>query len=87
MEYKGKVYAKIGCKFIECSQTVEDLENEIKSLKEKLSNIDLQVVKEFKRWQEKHPDEDYQMDEIHDFISSVGRGNLHSLFAGLIHCL
>lgn len=36
MEYKGKVYAKIGGKYIECTQTIEDLENEIKEYKERI---------------------------------------------------
>lgn len=29
MEYKGKLYAKINNKYIECTETVEDLENPI----------------------------------------------------------
>ena len=37
MNYKGKLYAKINGKYIECTQTVQDLENEIKSLKKQVS--------------------------------------------------
>jgi hypothetical protein len=32
MEYKGTVYAKIAGKYIECTETIEDLENKIKHL-------------------------------------------------------
>ena len=33
MEYNGKLYAKIAGKYIDCTQTINDLENEIKFLK------------------------------------------------------
>jgi len=32
MEYIGAVYARINGKYIECTETIEDLENKIKSL-------------------------------------------------------
>ena len=32
MEYKGKLYAKVGGKFIECTETVQQLESRIKEL-------------------------------------------------------
>lgn len=35
MKYKGKVYAKINGRYIECTQTIEQLENRIKELKAK----------------------------------------------------
>jgi hypothetical protein len=37
MEYRGKVYAKINGKYIECTETVNDLEQQIKELKNKWS--------------------------------------------------
>ena len=37
MKYKGKVYAKINGKYIECTQTVADLENKIKELESQLA--------------------------------------------------
>lgn len=33
MKYEGKVYGKVAGRYIECTQTVEDLENEIEDLK------------------------------------------------------
>ena len=39
MKYKGKLYGKCGNKFIEleeCSEDIDEMENEIKSLKAKL---------------------------------------------------
>ena len=36
MKYEGKVYGKVAGRYIELTQTVEDLENEIKELKSKL---------------------------------------------------
>jgi cell division septum initiation protein DivIVA len=50
MEYKGRVYGKVGGKYIELTQTVEDLENEIKSLKEKLQEFDIKAENS-KQWQ------------------------------------
>lgn len=32
MEYKGKVYAKINGRYIECPETIQDLEDKIKRL-------------------------------------------------------
>jgi len=42
VEYKGKLYAKIGGKYIECTQSVEDLEGRISNL-EHVLNIYLQA--------------------------------------------
>lgn len=36
MKYVGKVYAKINGKYIECTETTEALENNIKNLQEEL---------------------------------------------------
>jgi hypothetical protein len=36
MEYKGEVYARIGGKYIACTETVADLENKIKELESQL---------------------------------------------------
>ena len=35
MKYEGKLYAKLNGRYIELTQTVEDLENEIAELKSK----------------------------------------------------
>ena len=37
MEYKGKVYAKINGKYIECTETINDLELKVKELNSKWS--------------------------------------------------
>ena len=37
MEYKGKLYAKVGGKYIECTETVEQLESRIKELENEKS--------------------------------------------------
>lgn len=39
MEYQGKLYAKIGGKYIECTETVSDLEDNIKDLELRLERI------------------------------------------------
>lgn len=36
MEYKGKVYAKINGRYLECTQSVSDLEKQIEYLKSSL---------------------------------------------------
>jgi len=46
MEYKGKVYAKIAGKYIDCTQTVEELEAEIKKYKTKYEKC-IKVIKKF----------------------------------------
>jgi len=35
-----------------------------------------EIAIKFNEWQKKHPDEGYQYDEIHDFISELSRGDL-----------
>jgi len=37
MKYTGKVYAKINGRYLECTQTVDDLENKIKELESQLA--------------------------------------------------
>ena len=39
MEYKGKLYAKVGGKYIECTETVEQLESRIKELEQTIENM------------------------------------------------
>ena len=39
MEYKGKVYAKINGKYIECTETVQQLEDKISKLESALDKI------------------------------------------------
>lgn len=39
MEYKGKVYAKINGKYIECTQTIQELEDRISKLEIALDKI------------------------------------------------
>ena len=39
MEYKGKVYAKINGKYIECTETGQQLEDEISKLESALDKI------------------------------------------------
>ena len=42
-------------------------------------HLPLGIVIAFREWQSKHPDEDYQYDEIHEFIASLSRGALLEL--------
>lgn len=37
-----------------------------------------QIIEDFKKWKEKHPDEDYQYDEVHNFLSNYSRGEIIS---------
>ena len=41
MEYKGKVYAKINGKYIECTETVQQLEDKISKLESALENQEI----------------------------------------------
>jgi len=34
-----------------------------------------QIVEEYRKWKEEHPDEDYQYDETWSWLSDLGRGN------------
>jgi len=43
MEYKGKVYAKINGKYIECTETINNLENNINLLKERIKFLEFLV--------------------------------------------
>jgi len=38
------------------------------------------IVLKFRKWKKENPDEEYQYDEIHDFISGLKRGELLKLF-------
>jgi len=38
IDYKGKLYAKVGSKYIECTETIQDLENKIEKLKLELAS-------------------------------------------------
>lgn len=39
-----------------------------------------EVIQKFRAWKKEHPDEDYQYDEIHEFIAKLSRGELLSFF-------
>ena len=39
MEYKGRLYAKINGKYIECTETVQDLEDKIKYLESRVNKL------------------------------------------------
>ena len=43
MEYKGKLYAKINGKYIECTESVEQLENRIKELENQKRKLEFMV--------------------------------------------
>ena len=43
MEYKGKLYAKIGGRYIECTESVEDLENKIKILEQEVKQLQVNL--------------------------------------------
>ena len=91
MEYKGKLYAKLGYdKYIELEETSDDfdkLKAENKGLKGKLSKIDLSLINNFKKWQKDNPDKDYQYDEIGEFVAEQGRGNIYSFFDSISSCI
>jgi hypothetical protein len=42
-----------------------------------------QIIEKFRAWKLKHPDEDYQLDEIQEFVSSLDRGELLEVFEAL----
>jgi len=44
MQYKGKVYAKVGGRYLECSETIEDFEKNIEFLKNKVEKLNLANV-------------------------------------------
>lgn len=39
----------------------------------------------YQKWKTENPDEDYQYDEIHDFISTLSRGELCLVFESLLN--
>jgi hypothetical protein len=39
-------------------------------------SITKDIVNRFRAWKNDNPDEDYQYDEIHDFVSDISRGEL-----------
>lgn len=44
----------------------------------------LKTIEKFRKWKEEHPDEDYQYDEIFDFVDGeLSRGELLSTFEWL----
>lgn len=53
------------------------------SLRQLKDKVPMDVVKKYKEWKSAHPDEDYQYDEIHDFISDLTRGDLVYVFEAL----
>lgn len=38
------------------------------------------AVAKYKKWKEQNPDEDYQYDEIMDFVASISRGDVLDVF-------
>lgn len=38
------------------------------------------IVLRYLEWKKKHPDEDYQCDEILEFVNSLGRGEIFTVF-------
>ena len=43
MEYKGKLYAKINGKYVECTESVQDLENQIEELKNQINILNSMI--------------------------------------------
>ena len=37
------------------------------------------AMKKFKQWKEEHPEHDYQIDELHDFVSQLKRCELWAI--------
>ena len=43
----------------------------------------MNIIEKFRAWKTQHPDEDYQLDEIHEFANSLDRGELLEVFEAL----
>ncbi len=43
-----------------------------------------EIIKAYKEWKTEHPDEDYQYDEIHNFMASIGRGGQYEVMESLV---
>ena len=41
------------------------------------------IIEKFIEWKQKHPNEDYQLDQIYDFVVSLDRGELLEVFETL----
>lgn len=41
-----------------------------------LQSAPISIAQKYARWKEKHPNEDYQYDEIMEFVSSLTRGDM-----------
>ena len=39
----------------------------------------MQIIKDYIKWKEDNPDEDYQYDEVHKFLATQSRGDLQEL--------
>lgn len=37
------------------------------------------VIEKYRKWKEAHPNEDYQYDEIHEFLTDLTRGEILDL--------
>ena len=44
MEYKGKVYAKINGKYVECTESVQDLEDRITELNRERIRLQIEIA-------------------------------------------
>lgn len=66
MKYEGKVYGKVRGKYIELTQTIEDLENEIKSLKEKVI-CDKDMIIDFLKWKDENDIKNLLPEQLVDF--------------------
>lgn len=42
------------------------------------------LLKAFAEWRKEHPDEDYQADEIHEFLADFSRGDIHSFLLSML---
>ena len=47
-------------------------------------NLPNGIIQRYKSWKAEHPDEDYQYDEIHEFITGLSRGELCEVFESLL---
>lgn len=68
MEYKGKLYAKIAGKYIECTESIQDLENKIEQLSIIFKDINGLPIKKGQKFKFK-----YQLDRLNAYsIELIG---------------
>lgn len=72
MEYKGKLYAKVNGKYIECTETVQQLESRIKELENNTTEL-IEYIDDERDFCYKTKCCDVQLTVSHNFCPNCGR--------------